>query len=107
MRSEQPSPGPARGARRLDPGADQVAGRDRVRRARRFSERRQGDRRFASLFLADGGPGNHHQYMTLARQGLCWWEIDVTYYFLSILSSLRIVWDLRRPYEWKGCGLAR
>jgi len=31
------------------------------------------------------------------RKGFRWWELDVTYYSLQILSKLGIVWDLRQP----------
>lgn len=66
-----------------------------------------GNRRFEttddsrnSLFLAlitfgEGWHNNHHRYMNSARQGFYWWEIDMTYYGLRILSWLGIVWDLR------------
>jgi stearoyl-CoA desaturase (delta-9 desaturase) len=29
------------------------------------------------------------------RQGFYWWEIDVTYYSLVLLSWLGIIWDLK------------
>jgi fatty-acid desaturase len=35
--------------------------------------------------------------MACARQGLMWWEIDVTYYSLWLLEKCGIIWDLRRP----------
>jgi stearoyl-CoA desaturase (delta-9 desaturase) len=37
--------------------------------------------------------------MASTRQGFYWWEIDVTYYILKILSWLGIVWDLREVPE--------
>jgi hypothetical protein len=40
---------------------------------------------------------NHHHYMASARQGFFWWEIDITYYLLKMLSWCRVVWDLREP----------
>lgn len=52
------------------------------------------------LALATTGEGwhnNHHRFPSSARQGIRWWEIDVTYYVLWLLSRLGIVWDLRRP----------
>jgi stearoyl-CoA desaturase (delta-9 desaturase) len=49
----------------------------------------------ALLTLGEGWHNNHHQSMTAARQGVMWWEIDVTYYVLKVLSWLGIVWDLR------------
>jgi hypothetical protein len=40
---------------------------------------------------------NHHQYTASARQGYFWWEVDLTFYVLRVLSWFRIVWDLREP----------
>jgi stearoyl-CoA desaturase (delta-9 desaturase) len=51
----------------------------------------------ALLTLGEGWHNNHHYYMTSVRQGFFWWEVDVTYYGLKILSWMRIVWDLRVP----------
>jgi stearoyl-CoA desaturase (delta-9 desaturase) len=53
-----------------------------------------------SLFLAvislgEGWHNNHHRYMSSARQGFYWWEIDVTYYLLKLLSWTGLIWDLR------------
>src|SRR6266571_4394805 len=39
---------------------------------------------------------NHHHFMASARQGFFWWEIDITYYTLKVMSWLGIVWDLRK-----------
>ena len=52
------------------------------------------------LALVTNGEGwhnNHHRFPSSARQGIRWWEIDVTYYVLWLLARLGIVWDLRRP----------
>jgi stearoyl-CoA desaturase (delta-9 desaturase) len=51
----------------------------------------------AILTLGEGWHNNHHRYMSSARQGFYWWEVDATYYVLKILSWLGIVWDLRAP----------
>ena len=51
----------------------------------------------ALLTFGEGWHNNHHYYMTSARQGFRWWEIDVSYYSLKVLSRLGIVWDLRQP----------
>ena len=53
-----------------------------------------------ALAIATTGEGwhnNHHHYPSSARQGFRWWEIDVTYYVLWLLSRVGIVWDLRKP----------
>jgi stearoyl-CoA desaturase (delta-9 desaturase) len=51
----------------------------------------------ALITLGEGWHNNHHHYMASVRQGFFWWEIDVTYYVLKMLSWCRIVWDLRIP----------
>lgn len=51
----------------------------------------------AVVTLGEGWHNNHHHYMSSARQGFRWYEIDVTYYTLKVLSWLGIVWDLRQP----------
>lgn len=51
----------------------------------------------AIITLGEGWHNNHHFYMASVRQGFFWWEVDVTYYVLKILSWARIVWDLRVP----------
>ncbi|MGV2862725.1 acyl-CoA desaturase [Achromobacter sp. AGC39] len=38
---------------------------------------------------------NHHRYMSAAKAGFYWWELDLTYIGLKLLERLRIVWDLR------------
>jgi len=50
----------------------------------------------ALLTLGEGWHNNHHHFMASARQGFYWWEIDITYYTLKILSWFGIVWDLRK-----------
>ena len=49
----------------------------------------------ALITLGEGWHNNHHQFMGSARQGLRWWEIDVTYYVLWFLSLFGIVRELR------------
>ena len=51
----------------------------------------------ALLTFGEGWHNNHHRYMSSARQGFFWWEIDVTYYLLRLLQALRLVWDVREP----------
>ena len=38
---------------------------------------------------------NHHWFMSSARAGFNWWEIDLTFYILKVLQLLGIVWDLK------------
>lgn len=50
----------------------------------------------ALLTLGEGWHNNHHRYPTATRQGFYWWEIDITYYGLYLLSKLGLIWDLKR-----------
>jgi stearoyl-CoA desaturase (delta-9 desaturase) len=43
----------------------------------------------------EGWHNNHHRYQSAARQGFRWWQIDMTYYTLWLLSKVGIVHDLR------------
>ncbi|MEO1652527.1 MAG: acyl-CoA desaturase [Bacteroidota bacterium] len=49
----------------------------------------------ALITLGEGWHNNHHYYQATARQGFFWWEIDITYYFLKILSWFGIIWDVK------------
>jgi len=49
----------------------------------------------AVVTLGEGWHNNHHHYMSSVRQGIRWWEIDVTYYVLRALSWVGIARDLR------------
>jgi len=49
----------------------------------------------AIFTLGEGWHNNHHFCMSAARQGFYWWEVDISYYILKVLSWLGIVWDLR------------
>ena len=51
----------------------------------------------ALVTLGEGWHNNHHYYMASVRQGFFWWEIDITFYILRVLSWVRIVRDLRMP----------
>jgi stearoyl-CoA desaturase (delta-9 desaturase) len=50
----------------------------------------------AILTLGEGWHNNHHHYMASARQGFFWWELDITYYTLKVLSWCGLVWELRK-----------
>jgi stearoyl-CoA desaturase (delta-9 desaturase) len=51
----------------------------------------------AVLTTGEGWHNNHHHYQSSARQGFRWWQVDVTYYVLRLLSFTGLVWDLREP----------
>jgi stearoyl-CoA desaturase (Delta-9 desaturase) len=66
---------------------------------RRRFETADDSRNNAALALVTMGEGwhnNHHHYPASARQGFYWWEIDLTYYGLVVLSWLGLIWDLRQ-----------
>jgi stearoyl-CoA desaturase (delta-9 desaturase) len=47
------------------------------------------------LTLGEGWHNNHHRFMYACRQGIYWWELDITYYGLRLLNWLGIAHDLR------------
>jgi stearoyl-CoA desaturase (delta-9 desaturase) len=49
----------------------------------------------ALLTLGEGWHNNHHHFPGSARQGFYWWEIDISYAILRVMSWLGIVRDLR------------
>ncbi|MFV8752516.1 acyl-CoA desaturase [Nannocystaceae bacterium ST9] len=52
---------------------------------------------FALITMGEGWHNNHHYYQASARQGFHWWQIDVTYYILKLLSWVGLIWDIREP----------
>ncbi|MDQ2936992.1 MAG: acyl-CoA desaturase [Acidobacteriota bacterium] len=50
----------------------------------------------ALITLGEGWHNNHHHYSSSERQGIYWWEFDVSHYTLLVLSWFGIVWDLRK-----------
>ena len=50
----------------------------------------------ALLTFGEGWHNNHHHYPSSARQGFRWWEIDLTYYALVLLSWTGLIRDLRQ-----------
>jgi stearoyl-CoA desaturase (delta-9 desaturase) len=68
---------------------------------------RRGSRRFetadgsrnnwllAVITLGEGWHNNHHRFPGAARQGIAWWEFDLTYLGLKALARLGLVSNLR------------
>lgn len=48
----------------------------------------------ALLTFGEGWHNNHHHYPNSARQGFYWWEIDISYSILKLMSVFGLVWDL-------------
>lgn len=65
---------------------------------RRFntSDQSRNNSLIAIFTLGEGWHNNHHHFPSSAQQGFYWWEIDLTYYGLKILSALGLIWDLRK-----------
>jgi len=49
----------------------------------------------AIVTLGEGWHNNHHQHMYACRQGLRWWEIDITFYGIKALQAVGIVKSVR------------
>lgn len=47
------------------------------------------------LTLGEGWHNNHHHYPVSARQGFYWWEIDISYYVLVLMSKVGLIWNLK------------
>lgn len=64
----------------------------------------------ALITLGEGWHNNHHRYPGSERQGMYWWEIDISHYVLVVMSWFGLVWDLRsypeRMYEEAKAGIA-
>ncbi len=51
----------------------------------------------ALLTYGEGWHNNHHAYQTSARHGMRWWEIDMTYIALRLMSMVGLVHSLKLP----------
>ena len=49
----------------------------------------------ALITFGEGWHNNHHFSMGSCRQGLRWWELDITYALLKVMAALGMVRDLR------------
>lgn len=49
----------------------------------------------ALITLGEGWHNNHHKYMSTMRAGIRWWEIDITFYVLKMMSWMRIIWNVK------------
>jgi len=53
----------------------------------------------ALITCGEGWHNNHHYHQNTANQGWFWWELDLSFYMLKLLSALGLVWDLRLPSD--------
>ena len=51
----------------------------------------------ALLSFGEGWHNNHHAFPTSARHGLRWWELDMTYVAIRVLSFLGLAGGLKLP----------
>ena len=49
----------------------------------------------ALLTFGEGWHNNHHRWPLSARQGMYWWEVDLSYLLLRGLEKLGLIWDLK------------
>ncbi len=51
------------------------------------------------LAMGEGWHNNHHAFPTSARHGLRWWQLDIGYYLIRLLSWLGLAWKVRLPSD--------
>ena len=49
----------------------------------------------AIFTFGEGWHNNHHRFPNSARQGLKWWEIDISYYCIKSLEKFGVVWNVK------------
>ncbi|MHC5023492.1 MAG: acyl-CoA desaturase [Planctomycetota bacterium] len=52
---------------------------------------------FGVLAFGEGWHNNHHAFPTSARHGLRWWEFDLSYLIIRLMSMLRLAHAIRVP----------
>jgi stearoyl-CoA desaturase (Delta-9 desaturase) len=50
---------------------------------------------FGLLALGEGWHNNHHAFPASARQGLRWWQIDVSYWIIRLLGYMGLAKDIK------------
>lgn len=55
----------------------------------------------ALLTYGEGWHNNHHTYPKAARSGLKWWEVDLTWSAISLLSALGLAQKVNLPGPWQ------
>jgi stearoyl-CoA desaturase (delta-9 desaturase) len=48
------------------------------------------------LAMGEGSHNTHHAYPASARQGLEWWELDISYLIIRTMEALGLAWDVKR-----------
>jgi len=52
---------------------------------------------FGVLAMGEGWHNNHHAFPTSARHGLDWWQLDVSYLIIRLMSLLGLAKDVKVP----------
>ncbi len=52
---------------------------------------------FGILALGEGWHNSHHAFPSSARHGLRWWQVDMSYGLIRLLSWVGLAWNLRLP----------
>lgn len=52
---------------------------------------------FGILAMGEGWHNNHHAFPTSARHGLRWWQLDVSYWTIRLMSLMGLAWNLKLP----------
>jgi stearoyl-CoA desaturase (delta-9 desaturase) len=52
---------------------------------------------FGVLAWGEGWHNNHHAFPTSACHGLWWWQIDLSYLVIRLLSLVGLAWNIRKP----------
>lgn len=60
----------------------------------------------AIITMGEGWHNNHHKFKGCVRQGFFWWEIDMSFYLLTVMSWFGLIYDLN-PVPQKAYELAR
>ena len=51
----------------------------------------------ALLTYGEGWHNNHHAFPSSARQGLRWWQVDMTWWLVRLLQVLRLAYKVKLP----------
>ena len=54
---------------------------------------------FGVLAMGEGWHNNHHAFPTSARHGLRWWQIDMSYHFIQLLTLVGLAWNVKLPSQ--------
>lgn len=49
----------------------------------------------AIITFGEGWHNNHHKFPHCARQGLRWWEVDLSYYLIKLMEKMGLVWGVK------------